>query len=248
MSVDGRRSGIVPPRRMLTVVVAVPVVVVVTAVLLAGFIGLPIEDLSRDPFATLDDANPFVGAQSVIGIAILWLAAAISLFTAAVLRRSGRAPEIAGFLFWSGLATAFLAVDDHFQIHDDLAQRYLDVRERYVLIAYGSLALLYLLAFARRILRTEWATLALAFVLLGASIGLDYISGRMYLDAGEWTDQARVILFLEDAAKLAGITAWAAYFVRLSYVTVTHRVLGPDGSGVTAPRGPGLSSGAHTPG
>jgi hypothetical protein len=215
-----------PSGRTLAVIFAFPVVVLAVALLVSSLADIPIDVITRDPLATAG-AHPLTGLQSTIGVAIVWLAASVCFFTYGVLRSTGRGSSMATFLLWSGLLTALIAIDDQLQFHDDLIGRHVDIRERYLMIGAVALVLVYLFSFRRQILRTEWMLLGIAALMLAASIGLDYVSSVEYAAAGGWVDAASMLIFLEDGVKLLGITAWAAYFVRVSHRVLTDGFLAP---------------------
>jgi hypothetical protein len=196
------------------------------ALLVSTLADIPMDVITRDPLATAG-AHPLTGLQSTIGVAIMWLAASVCFFTYGVLRATGRGSSMATFVLWSGLLTALIAIDDQLQFHDDLIGQYVDIRERYLMIGAVALVLAYLFIFRRQILRTEWMLLGVAALMLAASIGLDYVSGVEYAAAGGWVDTASITIFLEDGVKLLGITAWAAYFIRVSHRVLTDGLLAP---------------------
>jgi hypothetical protein len=223
---EGRRTRSLPSGRTLAVIFAFPVVALTIAVLVSWLWNIPMDVITRDPLATAG-VHPLTGLQSIIGVAIMWLAASICLFTYGVLRVTGRGSSMATFVLWSGLLSALIAMDDQLQFHDDLIGQYVDIRERYLMIGAVALVLAYLFIFRRQILRTEWMLLVIAALLLAASIGMDYVSGAAYAAAGGWVDTAGLTLFLEDGVKLLGITAWAAYFVRVCHRVLTEGLLAP---------------------
>jgi hypothetical protein len=233
---QGRPARSLPSLRALAAIFAFPVVVLAIAVLVSTVGDIPMDVITRDPLATAG-AHPLTGLQSTIGVAIMWLAASVCFFTYGVLRVTGRGSSMATFVLWSGLLTALIAIDDQLQFHDDLIGQYVDIRERYLMIGAVALVLAYLFIFRRQILRTEWMLLGVAALMLAASIGLDYVSGVEYAAAGGWVDTASITIFLEDGVKLLGITAWAAYFIRVSHRVLTDGLLAPQ-----VPEGPAAAS------
>jgi hypothetical protein len=223
---ERQRTRSLPSGRTLAVIFAFPVVTLTIAVLASWLGDIPMDVITRDPLATAG-VHPLTGLQSIIGVAIMWLAASVCFFTYGVLRVTGRGSSMATFVLWSGLLTALMAIDDQLQFHDDLIGQFVAIRERYLMIGAVALVLAYLVIFRRQILRTEWMLLVIAALLLAASIGLDYFTGQAYMAAGEWTDSTNLPLFLEDGAKLLGITAWAAYFVRVCHRVLTEGLLAP---------------------
>jgi hypothetical protein len=51
------------------------------------------------------------------------------------------------FLFWSGLITSMLLLDDFFLVHDALIPRYLGLSEKLIFLSYGMVTAWYLLRF-----------------------------------------------------------------------------------------------------
>jgi hypothetical protein len=110
---------------------------------------------------------------------------------------------------------AYLCGDDFFQIHEDLAMRYLGLAEAYVYAAIIFAVSMYLIRYWRLILRTSYFMFLLGIAFLGASLAVDAIFEPFMEGLG----QGRILI--EDGAKLLGVAAWCSYFVRTSYELVT---------------------------
>lgn len=184
----------------------VPIVALVTAfcILVYGAIGIlmAVTDhdfryFSRDAAATFD-AHPAVGMSTYIGALILWTAATSCTLVAAHVYRTG----VGSFtpLVVAAVGTAYLTVDDMFQLHEELFPK-LGIPQKVVLSAYAVLALGYLWSYRGFLRAYEWPLLALGAVALGISAALDQLGGRA---------------FIEDGFKLFGYSLLAVYFVRLS--------------------------------
>jgi len=198
-------------------------VIAIIGVFLLGHLigGATLNVIARDPIATLG-GDPLTGVQSSLGVVIWWSAAAVCLFSWAVVRRAGDNHKIASFLLWSGLITAWLAFDDLFMFHDGIAQEFLGLRERAVVASYLLVIGLYLVWFRKTIRRSEWLLLAVSLALFAGSIVGDFVSQQMALAAGQDTPPEELNYF-EDVLKLLGIVGWSAYFIRFSLTTVLDR-------------------------
>lgn len=178
------------------------------AVLASLHLDMSVGKLTRD-FATLADVHPLTGGVSHLGILLCCGAAAVCLFGAALTYQR----QLAGpflFLLASGLLSLFLCLDDLYQFHDDLAERYLGVSELAVYAFYGLGGVIYLFAFRRRIVDTDYPLLLTAFAFFAVMVSGDLIS--LDLLGMRWT----VLVMLEDGAKFFGIVFWCGYYVRTS--------------------------------
>jgi hypothetical protein len=168
--------------------------------------GVPVSMMTRD-IAALGHLHPLAGVLSNLGI-LLWAAtAAICLFVAMTERGRLSAPVVRCLLF-AGLLSAWLTLDDCFQIHEDLSPNYLGVSERYVYLSLALAMVIHLWTSRAVILRSRWSLLALAFAFLGASAMLDTLLLRWVQRLGEWE------FFFEDGSKWLGIVCWNAYHVQ----------------------------------
>lgn len=209
-----------PTARTAAVILGLPALGIVAGAVLAASGYVHMGEITRDLAAILA-GHPLYGIQSTVGVLVWWSAAVIGLFAASVVHRTGGPSEVGSFLLWSGLLTALLAIDDQFMIHDDLAARYLGLRERDVVATYVILSALVILRFQRLIRRTEWGLLAAALALFAASVAGDLLVqqdlgqlGNAQL-ADDWRN------FIEDGFKLLGIAAWSAYLIRCSFSAVS---------------------------
>ena len=171
-------------------------------------LGVPIAFFVRDPMSTLD-GHPLTGVLSNVGV-LLWCAAAAICFFASALVRDRR-PEIAAFFLWSAVVTTVLLLDDFFLFHDDLARRFFGVKQRYVELAYLFGIAVYLAAFWRVLLASEWRLLFAALALFALSMGIDQLQ---HLWLSPWR------IGLEDGAKFLGIVGWMGFFVQAAFRAV----------------------------
>jgi hypothetical protein len=183
--------------------------VVAAFVVLGALIDEPFERFSRDAAAVLD--APFYIAYFSHLVSLIWnLAAAVALFTSAVLRRAG---NVEGFrmLFAGGVITAAMGLDDLLQLHED-AYRIVGISERMVYGAYGILIAAFVVAFRRR--------LGHAVLLIGGALAFWVVSaGLDQLVGGK-----QVSFVAEDGLKAAGVALWVVMLVRLAWAEITVAV------------------------
>jgi hypothetical protein len=207
-----------PRRRVshaLLALTLVPPIVLIAATAVAHVIArVPLAVFSRDPTATLG-ANPLTGVQSHVGVLVWWAAAGICIFAAAVAQRSGRGSMPVQFLVWSAAITAVLTLDDLFQVHEDLAVRYLGINDKVVVLAYGLAVLTYLVRFRRLILQTSYPLLVAGLGLFAGSNAVDLVLQDRWLS--DWR------IFVEDGLKLLGIACWSAYLIDTAFQLTRHR-------------------------
>jgi hypothetical protein len=200
-----------PARRPLWKVLATvhaPLAVALAALaLLEPVTGVPLATLIRDT-VQVAGLPEHVGALSNVG-ALCWCAAAVvCFFGSAVLRRANRSTS--RFLFWSGLFTTALLVDDLFLIHDGFLARELHIGDRKFYAAYATAAVAYFVTFRRALLAREPQLLAIAIGFFAVSIATDLL----------WHEATTMRYLLEDGAKLLGIVTWLVMFVRICMAEV----------------------------
>jgi len=93
--------------------------------------------------------NPFLGFVSNLGVLVWCASAAVCLFSWAVLRNRVDARIFASFVFYAGLLSALLLVDDFFELHELVFPKYLHVPETFTYACYGFLAVALLFTFSR---------------------------------------------------------------------------------------------------
>jgi hypothetical protein len=154
--------------------------------------------------------HPLSGILSNLGI-LLWCAAASICFYTATILRGVKPRDTFEFLLSSALLSTYLLLDDFFQIHEALAPRYLGVNEIVVFAALGIGVSVYLIAFRRVILRTNFRVLLLSVGFLSTSVFIDAIPASLLWRLGDWE------YFFEDGAKWLGIASWCSYYVHTSH-------------------------------
>lgn len=165
----------------------------------------PPRRLTQDPLS-IAKLPFYFGIVSNIGILLWCAAAAICFFTAFILRQAQASQKFSKFLFWSGMLTTLLMVDDLFMLHESAFPRLLGVSEKVGIVIYGIAALLYFVTYRRTILKTNWLVLGLSLSWLALSVLLDSVdifkqvlgTERQYL--------------AEDGAKFFGIATWMIYY------------------------------------
>jgi len=175
-----------------------PVIGLILLVALTARYGhVPVSNMTRD-MAAIANVHPLTGVVSNVGILLWCAAAAICLFSSSLLRKQGARAE-AGFLWWAGLMTTGLLVDDFFMFHEYLAPVHFHLNEKLVHASYFTVTAIYLLRHRRLILETNYRLLAAALVLFAGSTLIDVADGL-----GWWR-------LAEDGCKLLGISSWFAY-------------------------------------
>lgn len=173
----------------------------VAAILLVRYNYKSVWKLVNDPMAALD-AHPLLGVFSNIGILAWCAGATVALLSAWLLARAGAPREVVRFHVFGGGFTALLMVDDFFLIHDDLAQRYLNLSQEPVYALYAGIFATYLWTSRRELLARNPALLVLAVGLLGFMAGADVLNASRY----------KLVSLAMSGSKLLGIVTWAAFF------------------------------------
>lgn len=182
-----------------------------TLVILSGVIKLGLDHniqlnhFTKDPVQIMGE--PFyLGLFSNVGI-LLWCGSVVvCFFSRSLVPNVEDKKAIRVFLFYSGLVTLLLLLDDLFLMHEEVFPKYIGVPEKGIFVIYSNILLLYLILFRDTILKTDYVILVLAFFLIGVSTFVKRIPMPIPEDT-----------FLEDAVKLFGIICWFIYFLRLGY-------------------------------
>ena len=178
-----------------------------TALLLMGSVitsiamDIPIAVFTKDPlsFAAL---NPLTGLLSNIGMIFWSFTVAICLLTAFVLKDVSKRFEASVFLFFSGLITLVLLLDDFFMMHEVIYPQWIGIPEKIVMISYGVMILSYLYLFRHRILKSDITLLVLFLSMFGVSAVIDlFIPDSLF----DWH------YLFEDGPKFIGIISWFGY-------------------------------------
>jgi hypothetical protein len=163
--------------------------------------GINIPDMTRD-VAAIAGLPPLTGILSNLGILAWWSSASIWLFMAALQGARGQQAQ-RRFALASGLLSAYLGLDDMFQLHESVFPILFHVPEKAV---YGLLVLAmatYLLRCWPQI-RSKWPLLCAALLCLAASVLADLLEQWLWR-IGHWS------YFVEDGLKWLGIVAWGTF-------------------------------------
>lgn len=174
--------------------------------------------------AAIANLNPLSGALSNLGI-LLWCASmSICLFSSLVLRNIST-KDVRLFLVSSGLLSGYLLFDDLFQFHEILAQKYLGIKQVFVVVSIILATASYLIFCRKIILKTNILLLACALGFLALSVVVDQFLEPYLWRLGQWS------LFVEDGAKWIGIFCWFAYLATTAQYFLRKAFAG----GATAP-------------
>lgn len=169
---------------------------------LANYTNHPVWKLAKD-------AADVIGYPAYFGMlsswsSMLWMAtAAICLFTAVITWKDPSDPRTRRFLFFSGLLSLIIAIDDLYLLHDRILPGLFDVREAVFYLFYLFLMTGYLIVFFRQISRSDYILFWIAFFLLAFSRGFYKLLPFL-----------REFNTTNDMFKYFGIVFWLAFFVR----------------------------------
>lgn len=166
--------------------------------------------LFRDTFAVAK-VPIYYGLFSNIGF-FLWLTTgAILLFSAAILFSADKLSKYFSFFLSFGSLTLLLAIDDFFLLHEKVFPWYLKISEEITFVAYGSIALYFILKYRNIIYQNHFKIFMTAILFLSLSIAAD-----LSLSADSFLFKVDDTYFFEDSLKLLGIISWCFYFVKIS--------------------------------
>lgn len=144
----------------------------------------------------------YLGIISTFGVILWFVTAAVCLFAALVLHAQNASRDIVIFAVFAGLLTGWLALDDAFLVHENIAPKF-GIPQKAVILAIVAAALAYVLRCWRIILALDPIMFGLAGFGLAASVGLDLVQTRSY----------DLYSLFEDGAKFIGIVCWTAFHV-----------------------------------
>jgi hypothetical protein len=195
---------------MLLIVYSLPFLILLGVVIVRLQYKIPFSDFMRDPSSTMG-APFYIGFISNLGILFWSFSTAICFFCFEILRKDRNNKELMSFLFFSGVLTSILMLDDLFLFHEYVYPVYFQISEKLVFTGYGIIIILYLARFRKIILETDFLLLVFAFVFFGLSIILD---SELIHCRGQY--------LFEDGFKLFGIVSWFAYFTRINMMWVKY--------------------------
>lgn len=174
---------------------------------------VPIPYLTRDVSA-IAHLSPFAGVLSALGI-MLWVCAATIWGIGATLHKASDLTE-AKYMACASAFTFYLALDDQFQIHEEVAPNILGVPELiiHILIATAAIGVCWLLQKGQKV--SDRRMLGASVGLLAASMLID-VSARFQTKLGHWQ------FLLEDGFKWLGIVCWCRYAWERSILSVSRR-------------------------
>jgi hypothetical protein len=157
------------------------------------------ERLVRDP-AALTGAPFHQGFLSNAGILLWAAAAAVALFAAMAIAADVRTSPWIWFVLSTAALSMFATLDDAYMLHEQVLPHG-GIPEEVTLSAYVIAGIAYLYFFRALLVRTKLLLAILACAFIAVSTLLDM---RYEMSTG-WT------IFLEEAAKFAGIACWLAF-------------------------------------
>ncbi|MBS1302151.1 hypothetical protein [Loktanella sp. SALINAS62] len=164
----------------------------------------PVSLYLRDPAAVFG-FSPLAGIISHLGVFALLTAGAICIFA------SLHSPLSKRLLFWVGVFSLLLGIDDFFMVHEDLAGR-IGLSEILFFAAYGLFAITIFFVFRSSLVGKSHAGLYVGLTLLAASVAIDV---RL--------DYSEVQVMVEDSVKFAGLILWSIYWVRRAHFSIAER-------------------------
>lgn len=201
---------------------------------------VPFEHLTRDPLIVAGECaryrsdlaaagrcgSLYFGAVSNLGVLIWCSGVAVCLFAAAQLYRrgpDGRRGRAMPFMVYAGLFTAFLMLDDLFQLHEQVFPKLLGLSDFGTYGIYGVIALFYFALFWKQIVQHDVLLLGIGLLGLAASIGTDFnemILGPRDVE-GVGLSGPLSHWVVEDGGKLVGISAWTGFHVQAAWRALT---------------------------
>jgi hypothetical protein len=173
----------------------------------AGTLDVDVQILTRDPYKSAG-VQLYYGIFSLLGSVIWLISSTVAVTTAVVARRRfhSRLSDVSTFriLALGGALGFILALDDVLPIHEAFVDL-VGIPALFLPGIFLSLGLA-VIAYSRAIFRwTPWRILAVSFLCLCLSIGIDLADDRFSRLAA--LDQS------QDAFKFCGIVLWAFYFL-----------------------------------
>jgi hypothetical protein len=167
-----------------------------------------VTDMTRD-IAFVAELHPLTGGLSSLGVLLWWTSATVWLFSA-FLRLSPGAGEDVSFMVYSGLLSAYLALDDLFQFHEYLAPSMLKVPESVVYVLLAVATSYYLWRFRTLLRRPDGVLLLASLAFLCCSLLVDE---ALELEPWQWR-LSEWPYFVEDGFKWLGIAFWTTFSIR----------------------------------
>ena len=173
--------------------------------------GIALEKFMRDP-AIIADIRPVFGIISNFGVLVWCATATICFYTWSVSRKWAEKERYPNFLFFSGILTIILLVDDLFLLHEKFGGR--GFSEAYTYGCYVLLTIVIFISYQKYIFKTEYIVLMIALILFGASLFIDIFQDYFKQMIGYWA------IYIEDGFKFLGIVGWFGYYLRICFVEI----------------------------
>jgi hypothetical protein len=189
------------PMRLVAGALAGGVLVLTFAGLLAGAVGEPVSNLTRDAVAVAD-LPWYTGSVSLFTGMVWAVASALSYFVAWAM------PPVRRQMLALGVFAMWLAADDSMLIHDQIGPGH-GVPEA----LFGPIYLVLALVVLRELLRSRSRVTTIVFALGTALLGMSEAFDVVFHNSS---------FILEDGAKLLGALVWATIPV-ITYAQATHK-------------------------
>lgn len=174
-------------------------------------VGVVVDDFGahvfRDP-AALPGITPLTGAMSAFGIMLWAAAAALAWFSASMLEGRDRS-----FMIAMGSASAFLALDDQFMLHEGLPQESWELGQLVYVFVYGLAAIGIGFVWRDSFPGPYLGLLLVALGLFGLSMAADALAEFVEQPFGLQTA-------VEDSLKFGGIAYWTAFIALRARILV----------------------------
>jgi len=142
------------------------------------------------------------GAMSNLGLMVWAATAAVAWF--AIMAHLARNQSF-GFAAHSCAVSGTLLLDDTFLLHEVVLPK-LGVSQTLVVAALGGMALIYLVAWRDRLMRSRYAPLLyVSLLFFTASLGIDQVFSSI----------SSMMIVIEDGSKFIGIVFWFLFHVKL---------------------------------
>lgn len=177
---------------------------------------IPFEYISRNPESHFG-IPIYAGLFQKIRV-ILWSASiSICFFTYLIIKTSSYGNQNAKYIYYSGILTLLLFIDDYFQIHS-AARLILHIQNTFVYLAYALYVLYIFYRFKEIILNSEYKILIVAFLLLGLAAVMDLLNDAKIITFGIEEE-------LEASIKIFGVVTWTIYYVGYCFENLKATIL-----------------------
>jgi len=195
-------------RLQLLLTFSLSLAVLIGIILANVFLEVEIPKMTRD-LAQIAHVHPLYGILQNLGI-LLWCSTTAIVFFTAIVAYQKKQKIFFSFFLSASLLSAYLLVDDFFQLHELLVPFYLGINETAVLVVLGISVLAFLISFRKTILQTDYFFLLSALGFLASAVVIDFFQPWL-MRLGPLRN------LLEDSPKWLGIACWCSYFVQTSY-------------------------------